>query len=244
MKKLKVLLILLLLLSSISCTKRKNISFSIGYNNEWENIVTNGQSANLNGFFQDLFIKIARDSNHNISLINTNNNDLLNGLKNHKYGSVLSNMQMYNFNLAKFDFSKNILDIGYVLIVEKDSSYKTIDDLFQKHIGYISDDALYDVLQKYEVFAEKYANIPNGFKDLEDNQIDAFLLPIIIARKYIEDNYYNTLKILKSPVSDEAIRIITLKNQNLKILKIIDFYIEKYKKNGELKKLIDKWSLN
>jgi ABC-type amino acid transport substrate-binding protein len=242
MKKLKILLIFLLLFSA-SCAKKKKNTHMIGIDQTYPNLTINGQRANLNGYIQDLFIEIAKDANENITLVQDSYDNLENNLKKEKYLSILFTMPKVNFNLAKYDFSKDILDVGEALIVKKDSDYKSLDDLYQKHIGYISDQSLYDILQKKEVFEVKYTNITTALQDVENNKIEAFVIPILLASKYVNDNQYD-LKILYPLLTDDAIRLVTIKNKNEKFLKLVDFYLVKYEKNQKLKKLKEKWNLN
>jgi ABC-type amino acid transport substrate-binding protein len=242
MKKIKFLLVLLLLFSA-SCTKKKKNFYTIGIDQNYPNLTINGQRGNLNGYIQDLFIEISQESNENITLVQDSYDNLNANLKKNKYVSILSTMPKVNFNLAKYDFSKEILNVGEALIVRKDSNYKSLNDLEKKHIGYISDNSLYDVLQKREIFEVKYINIPTALEDVENNKIEAVVLPILLASKYIEDNQYN-LKILYPLLTEDSFRILTLKNKNEKFLKFIDFYLEKLEKNQKLKNLKEKWHLN
>ncbi len=240
---MKKILFCLAIVFLISC-KEKTKPFSIALDRSWFSLALNGQEANLNGFINDLLLEITKDKNIYFEVIDNNFDELTQDLEKKKYAAILSAIEPYNFNKAKYDFSKEIIKTGFVLVISNENDYKSLSDMSNKHIGYISDTSRVVFLQKYEdIFEEPYTSIPTMLDAVVDNTIDGAILSIIPAFKYISDLYKNKLKIVKPTIDDRAIRLITLKDQNQDLLKLFNSSISQMSKNNKLKELKKKWSL-
>jgi ABC-type amino acid transport substrate-binding protein len=232
-----------LLIFCFSCSV-KSAPFSIAIDKNWYSIALNGQEASLNGFITDLLLELAKENKIEISLINANWDNILDGLNSNKYQAVFSALQPYNFNESRYDFSKAIIKTGYVLVAGIKDKYKNLEDMKEKHVGYIRSSDSLVIIQKYvNIFDEVYDNAAMMLGDITKTKIDGAVLSVIPAYRYVSDLFYNELKIVYPPINDQAIRLLTLKDKNKKFMKLFNNTLEKFKKNGKLKELKSKWKL-
>ncbi|NGX29594.1 MAG: Arginine-binding extracellular protein ArtP [Candidatus Anoxychlamydiales bacterium] len=227
----------------VSCAEESK-PYSIAMDRNWFSLALNGQEANLNGFINDLLLEITKEKKIYFEIIDNNFDELTLDLKKKKYDAILSPIEPYNFNKAKYDFSKDIIKTGFVLITSKKANYKSLNDMSNKHVGYISDTGSVIFLQKYaDIFEEPYTSIPTMLDAIVNGNTEGAILSIIPAYKYVSDLYQNELKIIKPPLNDRAIRLITLKDQNQDLLNLFNASLAEMENNNKLEELKKKWSL-
>lgn len=232
-----------LLFFCLSCSDRSQ-PYLIAFDKQWYSVALDGQLEFLNGFIKDLLLEIAKENKIEIELITANWNDILEGLDLNKYQAVFSVMEPYNFNLAKYDFSYEIIKTGYVLVVGKDKKYKGLEDLKEKHVGYLIEADSLVILQKNtDIFDEAYDFIPQMLGDITKTVIEGAVLPVIPAYRYVSDLFYNELQIIKPAINKQAIRVVALKGQNKAFLKLFNASLNKLEKKGKIKELLIKWGL-
>lgn len=240
---MKKIIIGLFLFICISCSN-KSTSYSIAIDKGWYSVVLNGQTDFLNGFITDLLLEIAKENKIEINLISTNWDTIFDGLNMNKYQAIFSVLDPYNFNRAKYDFSSDIIKTGFVLVISKKQNYKNLGDLKEKHVGYLRGSNSLIFLQKnIQIFDETYDSIPVMLEDITKMKIEGAVLSIIPAYRYVKDLFYNDLKMVLPPINAQAIRLLTLKGQNKRLLILFNKSLEKLQKNGKLKELETKWGL-
>ncbi len=240
---MKRIIICLFLLFCTACSD-KSTPYSIAIDKQWYSIVLNGQQASLNGFITDLLLEIAKENKVEIKLIGVNWDDIFDGLELNKYQAIFSSLEPYNFNKAKYDFSNDIIKTGYVLVIDINKNYKNLEDLKEKHVGYIRGSDSLIIIQKHiDIFDDVYDFVPTMLGDITKMNIEGAILSIIPAYKYVTDLFYNDLKIVFPPINNQAIRVLTLKDQNKDLMKLFNKSLEKFQKNGKLKELKIKWGL-
>lgn len=240
---MKKIIICLILLFANACSDKSN-PYTIAVDKNWYSIVLNGQATFVNGFITDLLLEIAKENKIEIKLISVNWDDIFDGLRKNKYHAVFSSLEPYNFNLARYDFSSAILKTGYVLVIGIKDNYKNLNDMKDKHVGYLrGSDSLVIIQKNTNIFDNVYDSVPTMLEDITKSKIDGAILSIIPAYKYVSDLFYKDLKIVYPPINDQSIRLLTLKNKNKEIIRLINKSLEKFKKNGKLKELEMKWKL-
>lgn len=241
---MKKILFCIALLFLVACAGKKTKPYSIAMDKSWYSLALNGMEANLNGFISDLLLEITKEKKIYFEVVDSNFDDLTLNLKKKKYDAILSSIEPYNFNKAKYDFSKEIIKTGFVLVTLKNANYKSLEGMTNKHVGYIAEAGSVIFLQQYaDIFEEPYISVPTMLDDIVDGNLEGAILSIIPAYKYISDLYQNELKIASSPINDVAIRLITLKDQNQNLLDLFNSSIAQMEKNNKLKELKKKWSL-
>lgn len=233
----------LILLFSTSCIGRSK-PYTIAVDKNWYSLVLDGQASFLNGFITDLLLEITKENKVEIRLISVNWDDIFDGLNKKKYEAVLSPLEPYNFNLAKFDFSSDIISTGYALVISKNQNYKSLADMLEKRVGYINGSDSLVMLQKYlKILDVGYDSAAIMLTDITRTKLDGAVLSIIPAYKYVNDLFYNDLKLVFPPLDNQAIRLITLKNQNAHLMKMFNKSLDKLKKNKKLAALKEKWQM-
>ncbi len=240
---MKKILLCIVTLFLVSCAERTK-PYSIAIDKSWYSLALNGQEANLNGFINDLLLEISKEKKIYFEIIDNNFDELTLDLKKKKYAAILSPIEPYNFNKAKYNFSKDIIKTGFVLMISKEANYKSLKDMSNKHVGYISETGSVIFLQKYaNIFEEPYIFLPTMLDDIANGNIEGAILSIIPAYKYVADLYQNQLKIVEPSLNDQAIRLVTLKDQNQDLLNLFNALIAQMEKDNKLKELKKKWSL-
>jgi ABC-type amino acid transport substrate-binding protein len=238
MKKIFVFFIFFILFSCQDSSK----PYTIAVDKNFYSITLDGQRSNLNGFINDLLLEIAKIKKIEISLVDANFDNIYDNLYKGKYDAIFSSIDPYNFNLAKYDFSKDVLKTGFALVLPINSKSKSLDELTNTHIGYIKGSQSVYILQKYlNIFIEGYDSIPQMLDDIVSMQLEGALVPVLLANKYVFDLYQNDLKISFPLLDDESIKIITIKDKNKAFLKLFDSALDKLAKNHTLDNLKKKW---
>ncbi|MBN2479655.1 MAG: transporter substrate-binding domain-containing protein [Parachlamydiales bacterium] len=240
----KSLLFLFLIVFLVSCGKVQHRN-SIAKDSYWYGIALNGQTNLVNGFINDVLIEISKIKNIEIEIVEVNWNNIIWELESQNVAAAFTSMDKFNFNLDKYDFSNDILKTGYSLIQRKNTNFQSLNEMKNKHVGYIRGErSEFLIDQTQDVYGEVYDFIPDMLKDLENDRIEAAILSVIPAYKYVSDLYEETLKInFSDPITDQSIKIMTLKNQNNEFLKILNSGLEDLEKSGKLKDLKIKWGL-
>lgn len=240
---MKRIIFFVAILFLISC-EQKSKPYSIAIDKNWFSLALNGQQSSLNGFINDLLLEITSEKKIYFEIVDSNFDELSSGLMKKKYDAILSSMEPYNFNRAKYDFSDDIIKTGFVLVVSMEDTFKALKDMENKHVGYISETGSVIFLQKYpQIFQQAYISVPLMLDDIVNGNLQGAILSVIPANKYVMDLYKNYLKIVYPPINDKAIKLVTLKNQNDELLQIFNSSLSKMKKNMKLNQLKKKWSL-
>ncbi len=214
----------------------------IGVDSSWENFNFGPQTGYVNGFTEDLLQEIAKYEGVVFEKIPANWDTLFSGLKEKKYDAILTGLPPYTFNLAKYDFSQNILDLGPVLIVREDAGYKKLSEVGDRAIGVLSGDSLEFILDKYpDIRVKSYPSIPDLLNAAVYGDVAGVLLDRLPAVNYVADLYSGKLKIVSGPLSRKGLRLATLKGTEKGVTQIFNRSLKALKKKKKI--LLKKWSL-
>lgn len=241
---LKVLLIALIL-HGCGCGKISGKQkIRIGVDPSWYPLNFGSQTAYVNGFIEDLLLEIAKSEKIQFVRIDVNSGDLVPGLKEGKYDAVLTSMHPFAFHVAKYDFSKNFLEVGPVLIVGTKSPYEKLNKIKGETVGILLGDAAGGVLEVYpEISIHTYPTIPDLLNAVAAGEIAGALLNKIPAVNYVSDLYSNQLKIATPPLTNEGIHLIARKGEKEDAVRLFDRRLKAMKRK-KIPKLLEKWSLN
>lgn len=128
------------------------------------------------------------------------------------------------------------------LVVRKDETeIKDINDLKGKKVGTLSGSVAQDILMGIKgVDIKIYSGQVEPYEDLAIGRIDAVLLDLPIASYYAKPN--PKLKYAGPPVG-EGFYGIAVRKDDEELKKEIDRILVKLLKNGELKKIYEKWDM-
>jgi ABC-type amino acid transport substrate-binding protein len=222
-----------------------NNNLRVGVDASWHPQNFQGKENYVNGFIEDLLLEISRHSGWEFSKIGTNWDSLYPNLKKHQLDAVISTLFAYNFNAAKYDFSKNVLDIGPVLVVSAAGKEKSLKDMAQKIVGILPGQEGMLVMQKYpEVLTRTYYSEPEIFDALVNQEVEGIVVDRLLAVGYVKGIYAQKLKIAGAPLNDSGLHFVLMKDENSKALKVLNQSIEYLTKKKKIQKLQKKWNLS
>ncbi|MBX7066362.1 MAG: transporter substrate-binding domain-containing protein [Parachlamydiales bacterium] len=222
-----------------SCSSNR-AGLRIGYDPNWFPTDFGPQTSYVNGYAEDVLLEMARYSGMNFELVKASWDNLFDGIANDKYDAVLTTLPPYEHNLAKFDFSENVLDLGPVLIVpfkaQKDSLEKLSSDL----VGIITNDPAELILAQHDtIIIRHFASIPELLDAVARGEIDGALLAQIPAANYVSDLYSGVLQIVGKPLTNQGIRLAGRKGG----IHAFNKQLVALRKKHALEKLQAKWEL-
>jgi polar amino acid transport system substrate-binding protein len=214
----------------------------VGVDTKWYPLDFGPQTSYVNGFTEDLLLEMARYNGMQFEMISANWDTLLDGLKANKYDAILTSMPPYEYNMAKYEFSKNYLDLGPMLIVQAASNAKDLSDLGRQMVGIITNDTTALILEKHPtIIIRSYSSIPDLLNAVASGDIQGALLARIPAVNFVGDLYINTLKIVGEPLSDAGLHLVAMKGTRIQgFTKTLD----SLKKKKTLSTLLKKWKFN
>jgi ABC-type amino acid transport substrate-binding protein len=237
-----VLLLLAFLVSA--CGGGRHAVVRIGVDPTWSPLAFDELQPYVNGYTEDLLLEVARYTGMHFEKIPVNWDTLLTGMQEGKYDAVLCSLPPYNFNLAKYDFTENFLNLGPVLVTPANAHYTHLKQLAGEPVGVISGDPAVLVLETYpEVIIRNYNDIPDLLNAVASGEIEAAVLDKLRASNYVRDLYASKLKIASEPMNDVGLHAITRKGASEKFVRQFNHAIESMKKRKTLDDLQKKWSL-
>jgi ABC-type amino acid transport substrate-binding protein len=208
----------------------------VGVDPSWVPLDFGAQTRAVNGYTEEFLMEVAHENQMEIEKITVNWDALLDGLNQGKYDAVLTSLPPYEYNLAKYDFSKNYLDLGPVMLVPVGAERKELSQV--EMAGILVNDKAALILEKYPtIIIRSYNSIPDLLNALVRGEVNAVLLDRIPAVNYVSDLYAGKLMMVGKPLTDTGLHMIALKGKQHQLLKAVDRTSEK------TKNLQAKWGL-
>lgn len=243
------LLTIALLICSTSCSSSKDEpefgEYSIGRDSLWFPLNFKLQTANINAFVNSLTATIARTEAVSMQIINIDWDSLYANLEEHRYAGAFTSLPMNPQNLNRFTFSHPFLLLGPVLIVPEHSQATSLETLPKSSVVGINQfDESVLIAQRYPShIIELYQNMPQALEDLAAGRVDAVLMPTLEAKALVPNLYPGVLKIVTPPLSDKALRLITLKGENEKLIHHFNAGLQELNATGQYQQLREKFSV-
>ncbi|PIS00339.1 MAG: hypothetical protein COT84_07860 [Chlamydiae bacterium CG10_big_fil_rev_8_21_14_0_10_35_9] len=197
----------------------------------------------VTGFLKDFFLKVSATYHISFEQIYDSRQDLLTNLDQEKYEGILSSTYPLNFYLDKYAFSDVIIPFGPVLVAKSEGSIDSVHDLKNKIVAVQKSDMAKLDLSSYQCANIKiYTSILQSLNDVLNNKVDAAFVKYIPAISFVEDTFYQKLKIASAPLNDRGLRFITLK-ENSNLIDKFNATFQKMKKKSSLEKLLMKWGV-
>lgn len=196
------------------------------------------------GFIEDVLLEISRISNMRFQKITTGWDTLLSGLKQGKYQAVISSMAPHSFNKAEYNYSEDILSFGPVMLMAEDAKPVTLANMPKGRVGVIYGSPTVFLVEKYPaILISNFDSYPDLLSALVDGHIDAALMNTVDAAGYLNETFYKKIKITGSPLTDQALRLVTVKDKNNGLMRSFESALHKLKKEKTYQKLLIKWQL-
>ena len=232
---------ILLLLSLLYCCGSKNHPQKVALDPSWYPLDLEDRNVQLLGFSTEILQKVSKKIP--LAKLTVDAHYLLEDLLQGKYEAVLSSFPPYNFNKDRFDFSESYLMLGPVIVVDKSSNISSIKQLKGKAVGVLSDATALLIESVPDVLIHQYSSKSQALEAVNLKVLDAALIDILSAYAYCEDLYQDKLKVGSLPLTNEALRLITIRNKNSSLIKAFNQEIHQLNESGEYQKMLNKWGL-
>jgi polar amino acid transport system substrate-binding protein len=243
---LGTLLVLMLFMRACSSSDfDKTRVYQIARDPRWTALNLMGKERNMTAFSDDLLVAIAKEEQLRLSVIGVNSDELISRLERKEYDAILSSTYPSSHLQDLFAFSDPYFLIGPVLIVSIDSELDSSEELSNKIIGIQRGSPLLLQAKRYpNIQLRPYDTTLQALAELDSGAIDGVLEFAFPAYTYIRSFYPSTLKVSSSPLNDEGLRLITLKNEmGENLIETFNEGLRKIKENGTYERLIQEWGL-
>ncbi len=226
------------------CLSQKQQVFKIGVDPTWFPLDVINKEPYILAFSNELLQKIAEIKHLQLERITVSWDNLLEGLNTRQYQGILSSLEPYTFNLEKYQFSENFLNTGSVLVMRESATKLEADSLAEKEIAALSQNDEQLLMQKYpDAFIRMYDSLQQALIDLLDGHLDGIFMGYLQAFSYVNDLYYNQLKIMSAPINQEGLKLVTLAKEQTKLIQLFNEGLNELKSSGEYERLLNKWKL-
>lgn len=202
------------------------------------------KGGNYEGIDVDLINAIAKDQDFKVKLEAMDFSGIIPAMQAGQLDVGMGGMSITDERKKKVDFSDPYFDAGLTVVVKKDSSIKSIDDLKGKKLAvkngttgakFASDNA-----DKYGYEVVQFNDSPSMFQEVSNGNADALIEDYPVITYAIAQQDLN-LKTVGDRLNGDQYGISVMKGKNQDLLKKINKGLENLKKNGEYDKIIDKY---
>lgn len=236
-------MILFITLFFLSCSPSNTRVCRFAMDNSLQSVESSMMVPYIIGFVKDFLMRYAKENHLAFERFNEDRAYLLKGLENQRYDLVLSELYPLNFYEKAYVFSSLIIPTGPILVVRGNRQESSLQDF--KH-GIIavqeSDLAQLDLRAYSQVSIKLYSSNLEALNDLMHQKVDGALIRYIPAVEYVEDTFYERLKIAGEPLNEQGLRFVALKD-NYRLIRNLDHLFSKMRKQSNLQKLLMKWDL-
>jgi polar amino acid transport system substrate-binding protein len=249
MKRIFVFLMILIAAASLTLflagCGRQNRVIRIGIDPSWFPQNFQDKQFYVNGFVDELLLEISRHSDVEFQKIGANWDSLFDGLKQQRYDAVLSSLPPYLFNQAKYGFSKNFLDTGFVFVTSTVSDLNDLKNMSGRVVGVLSNNQEWFLMQQYsDVIMRSYSSVPEIFDAMIYNEVEGIVIDRLTAVGFVRGAFAGKLRINGAALTDAGLHVVTLKSDPVHAVKLFDQNIRYLIKKKKLQKLLRKWQLD
>jgi polar amino acid transport system substrate-binding protein len=180
-----------------------------------------------------------------LKLLTENTDRLMLNLENGLVDGILASFEP-NFRARDlFSFSDPYFLIGPVLIIPKTSPLNINLELKDKIIGVpANSSSFFDMQGNTSIQLRLYNDILPALKDLDEGRIDGVIFPALTAYIFTSTFYPQHFSIATSPLTQEGLRLIALKNEHGNhLIEQFNAGLLSLKEKGIYTQLLTKWGL-
>ena len=228
-----------------SCGGSKaDFDYTIALDPAWYALSAPGREADLTAFTTELILEIGKLERVKIGVYERSWSNLMYALQEGQCDAICSTMQPYLFYEKLYHFSSLYLMTGPVLVNLVKAPTKPLEKSSGDIIGIQRDTNGAIVLEKYpSIIQRTYESVQQALIDTTKGEIDGAIVDILAAEAYTRDLFQGQLKIATPPLTQEGIRILSMKNHKPELIRIFDRGLARLKSNGKYAELAKKWRL-
>ncbi len=225
-------------------TQLPHSNYRIALDPTWQPLNVKGKEANIQGFTIDLIETIFETEREKISVYQTDASNLLGDLKARSCEAICSTLHPQLFHKHLYCFSDPYLITAPILVVPVELDSCSPDYWKEKTIGISKSSDRYLTFTKYpNAFIRLYRSPQQLLTATAKGELDGCIIDLFTASDYLQNFFKKQLKIGSSPLNNEGIRLVSLKNKKHDFLKAFDKGIVQLKQNGKYEQLKKKWSI-
>lgn len=220
-------------------------TFKVGMDSTWYPLDLYGKEYTMTAFTTDLLNAIARDQNLKLEVVRTSHTRLLELLEDDIVDGILTPLVPEKDLENQFYFSDPYYRFGAVIVVRKDSDIRSLQELGKGRLGINRHSPiLYRLPGDFHAAVVPYDNFLMTLSALADKKVDAVVVDQLLYFLYFGSLYRDQMKVATLPLTNEGLRLMTLKERQAK------FFIEKFneglkrlKENNSYDRLLQKWDI-
>lgn len=196
----------------------------------------------MTGFEYDIIQALAKKLEMKPEFVQNSWDGLILGLNNDLYDLAINGIEITEERLKSVNFSEPYYSTYLQIITRKnDNRFQKLSDLNHFKVGTLTGALSEKTLKAQEqIQVLTYESEALALKDLEISRSDAVLFDAPIAKYYAQAN--PKLQILPAPIGSISYGI-AISKKNPELLNKINAALFELQKNGELKKIFERWAL-
>lgn len=196
------------------------------------------------GFDTDFMRAVAKEAGFEVTFKSVAWDGIFAGLEGGRYDAVCSSVTITEDRKRAMDFSQPYFTVRQALIVPKESSAKTLEELKGKALGAQIGTTGYFAVKKVEgVIAKSYDEIGMAMEDLYNGRLDGVVCddPVAVQYALLKPEYAEKLKIAAMLETGDEQYGVAVKKGNKEVLDLINRGIQAVQAKGLDKELRSKW---
>ena len=202
------------------------------------------ENKEITGFASDYMRAVAKEAGFEIELKNVAWDGIFAGLAAGKYDAICSSVTITEERKKTMDFSIPYFKVRQALVVPKESTAKSLEDMKGKTLGgQIGTTGYFAIKETQGVTAKSYDEIGLAMEDLFNGRIDGVVCDDPVAAQYAlqKAEYAAKLKIASVLETGDEYYGVAVNKGNQEVLDLINKGIEAVQAKGIDKELRNKW---
>ncbi len=242
----RALLHLLLVFACTGCfwSSSERPVYTIFRSNTIQGINLQGKETSIQGFTDDVLFEIARMKGIRLQINTVEHGKTGEMIDMQGADGVVGVVDASLQNRRQYLISEPLFTFGPVVVLRRNETYKDIDSLKNKVVGF--DRAYAGLIENREDLSfilKPYDQMTYAMEDLVHGKIDAVILDSIRAYQLVGNFYANTLKVASSPLIVTSLCLIVKAGTFDELIPLFNDGLLKLKKQGTYQKMLDYWGL-
>lgn len=238
---------LVILLLAISCEGVPSSAphYRIARDPTWTPLGSVGHERGLLPFSDELLRAIAQEEHFTLSFLTVNGLQLGDVLRFNKADAILTAMPPLPVFRPLYDFSTPYLYVGPVLVVRCGSPIKSLDQMAGGEVAIPLDSRMRLLAAQIpHVVIRSYLSNVLALNALDQGRADGALIEALTAYAYVRDLYEGQLCVTTPPLTEDGLRLVTLKGEEEEFQERFQKGLKKVIENGTYAALAKKWGLD
>lgn len=219
--------------------------YVIGMDPTWDPVALYGRDGEMTAFASDLLFAIAKDQDIKIQVAKVRPKCLFEMLDDARIEGALTPLTQESPYRGEYQFSDPFYRYGAILIAPKASEIHSVLQLEKKRVGVKrSSPILYRLAMDPLVIIIPYDSPLAALRNLVKGDLDAVVMDQLFHFLNYKGIYNGRLKVATLPLTQEGLRLATLKDDAGKeLIEKFNAGLKNLQENGTYHELLEKWDL-